>query len=221
MADALQTNDADDLGDVLSSIRRLIAQDDDAPPPTSTEAEPVVLFTAPPADAVVATDQPVPVTGVNVDLALDGDTLAPLRPLPSRPAVPQPRIIPAHTHVATATRVDADISAKPALTAATLQQEQATVSNMTSIALQTEITTERTTAVAERSFDKPRKDAQDLNLFATEEVVIPVNASLPGLIRNVLAEEMQGEMGDRMTRNLRKLIRAEIAMALHEAAQRN
>ena len=39
-------------------------------------------------------------------------------------------------------------------------------------------------------------------------------ALLRALIRDVLREELQGAMGERVTRNLRKLIRAEIARAL-------
>ena len=37
---------------------------------------------------------------------------------------------------------------------------------------------------------------------------------LRDLIREVLREELHGELGERITRNLRKLVRAEIARAL-------
>lgn len=40
------------------------------------------------------------------------------------------------------------------------------------------------------------------------------DAALRDLIRDVLREELQGAMGERVTRNLRKLVRAEIARAL-------
>ena len=37
---------------------------------------------------------------------------------------------------------------------------------------------------------------------------------LRDLIRDVLREELQGELGERITRNVRKLVRAELARAL-------
>lgn len=40
------------------------------------------------------------------------------------------------------------------------------------------------------------------------------DAMMRALIRDVLREELQGDMGERVTRNLRKLVRAEIARAL-------
>lgn len=40
--------------------------------------------------------------------------------------------------------------------------------------------------------------------------------SLRGLINGIVREELEGELGDRITRNLRKLIRQEIAKALKE-----
>jgi hypothetical protein len=47
-----------------------------------------------------------------------------------------------------------------------------------------------------------------------EDLLLQDEAVLRALIRDVLREELQGVMGERVTRNLRKLIRAEIARAL-------
>lgn len=46
------------------------------------------------------------------------------------------------------------------------------------------------------------------------DVAMLDDALLRALIRDVLREELQGVMGERVTRNLRKLVRAEIARAL-------
>jgi hypothetical protein len=40
--------------------------------------------------------------------------------------------------------------------------------------------------------------------------------SLRGLINSIVREELEGELGDRINRNLRKLIRREVALALEE-----
>jgi hypothetical protein len=47
-----------------------------------------------------------------------------------------------------------------------------------------------------------------------EDALLQDEDVLRALIRDVLREELQGVMGERVTRNLRKLIRAEIARAL-------
>jgi hypothetical protein len=47
-----------------------------------------------------------------------------------------------------------------------------------------------------------------------EDLLLQDEVVLRALIRDVLREELQGVMGERVTRNLRKLIRAEIARAL-------
>lgn len=50
---------------------------------------------------------------------------------------------------------------------------------------------------------------------ATEEVSLDLDADmLRALIRDVLREELQGNMGERVTRNLRKMVRSELARAL-------
>lgn len=44
--------------------------------------------------------------------------------------------------------------------------------------------------------------------------------ALRGLINAIVREELQGELGDRISRNLRKLIRREIAQMLEDARER-
>lgn len=40
--------------------------------------------------------------------------------------------------------------------------------------------------------------------------------ALRGVVNSIVREELQGEMGDRISRNLRKLVRREIALVLRE-----
>lgn len=61
------------------------------------------------------------------------------------------------------------------------------------------------------------RDTADATVWpegSLDEGLLQNEAVLRALIRDVLREELQGVMGERVTRNLRKLIRAEIARAL-------
>jgi hypothetical protein len=51
---------------------------------------------------------------------------------------------------------------------------------------------------------------------AAADAPILDEASLRGLINTIVREELEGELGDRINRNLRKLIRREIAQVLEE-----
>jgi hypothetical protein len=63
----------------------------------------------------------------------------------------------------------------------------------------------------------PAAAAQDAEDEADEAAAAPVvdldEDVLRELIRDVLREELQGQMGERITRNIRKLVRAELARA--------
>lgn len=65
----------------------------------------------------------------------------------------------------------------------------------------------------ERPFDPPPFDAMqdEAGLSFDEEV-------LRDLVRDLIREELQGQLGERITRNIRKLVRAEVAraMTLHD-----
>jgi hypothetical protein len=51
---------------------------------------------------------------------------------------------------------------------------------------------------------------------ATTDAPILDEQSLRGLINTIVREELEGELGDRINRNLRKLIRREISQILEE-----
>lgn len=57
--------------------------------------------------------------------------------------------------------------------------------------------------------------ADDFVLNESEETELPVDeAMLREIVRDVLREELQGRLGERITRNIRKLVRAEIARVM-------
>jgi hypothetical protein len=69
-----------------------------------------------------------------------------------------------------------------------------------------------------------RAEAEVIAALEAEEEALPTpmptdEAALRALIRDVLREELQGRMGERITTNVRKLVRAEInrLIALHDA----
>ncbi len=58
--------------------------------------------------------------------------------------------------------------------------------------------------------------AEGLGRPAAADAPILDEASLRGVINTIVREELEGELGDRINRNLRKLIRREIAQVLEE-----
>lgn len=59
------------------------------------------------------------------------------------------------------------------------------------------------------------KDADEIVLNEADEGEVPVDeAMLREIVRDVLREELQGRLGERITRNIRKLVRAEIARVM-------
>ncbi len=59
------------------------------------------------------------------------------------------------------------------------------------------------------------QDADEIVLNEADEGEVPVDeAMLREIVRDVLREELQGRLGERITRNIRKLVRAEIARVM-------
>ncbi|MGV6850431.1 MAG: hypothetical protein ACWA5A_18820 [Marinibacterium sp.] len=63
--------------------------------------------------------------------------------------------------------------------------------------------------------DDARREAEEANadIFATDEMVLD-EATLRELVTDIVREELQGALGERITRNVRKLVRREIHRAL-------
>ena len=67
-----------------------------------------------------------------------------------------------------------------------------------------------TVTYMDEDFDE---DADDVELFADDEAILD-EATLRELVTDIVREELQGALGERITRNVRKLVRREINRAL-------
>jgi hypothetical protein len=211
-----------DIEDVLSSIRRLVSDDlrpghvpaaaPQPAPPVSRPAVPRLVLTSalrvsaePPRAAM-----PEPVTKVD-ETPRDGlaDRLAELEALMASQS-PQfedefapPAVLPASVDAASlfdapdAPHAAAGPTPDPVPEAPYIDADPEPVARADGPSPET----------ADYDVVSPADPEDDPTLLQDEDV-------LRALIRDVLREELQGVMGERVTRNLRKLIRAEIARAL-------
>ena len=61
----------------------------------------------------------------------------------------------------------------------------------------------------------PGRSAEALESEEGDDLALPIDeAMLREIVRDVLREELQGRMGERITRNIRKLVRAEIVRVM-------
>jgi hypothetical protein len=61
----------------------------------------------------------------------------------------------------------------------------------------------------------PGRSAEALESEEGADLALPIDeAMLREIVRDVLREELQGRMGERITRNIRKLVRAEIVRVM-------
>ena len=67
-------------------------------------------------------------------------------------------------------------------------------------------------AMAAEAADEGEEDG--LDLFSQDDEAVIDMEMLRDLISDVIREELQGPLGERITRNVRKLVRQEIARAL-------
>ena len=173
---ASSPENSENIGDVLASIRRLIAQDE---------------------------------TGSDSDGMLDG-----LR----RQAITQAQARAAQKPVSEPLRLTSDemVAAKADTETTLLDKEH----DMNHALLTTAFDSAKETATHPQPAPAAGPTAgDDMNLFSMEQRAMPDEAPLRGLTRAALVQEMQGELGTRMTRNLRQLVRSEITAALKEATR--
>ncbi|WP_158659295.1 hypothetical protein [Paracoccus denitrificans] len=248
---------SDNVGDVLASIRRLIAQDgtgcriqnpalngrlpeQDGPPaapiklvqparpPSSTRITPLVLDNS----TLVAPD-PVP----RIEAVGRGETSAELHSTePGRldawpPVPPDKGAAIGATHADRANMAEpsagssgpslfSDIdpgptqSSSPAPTAATPQLEETMLHANASA-------TPINPAAAARAAEAIACDNGEPRLFAPQDQDAPKGTHLRGMIREAIRQELQGEIGDRLSRNLQQMIRHEIEMALRQMCERD
>lgn len=68
-------------------------------------------------------------------------------------------------------------------------------------------------SAADPDVDAPQPDAENVDVIAADEAVLD-EEMLRELVSDIVREELQGALGERITRNVRKLVRREIHRAL-------
>lgn len=186
-----------EIEDVLSSIKKLVTQDTAAAAANTPSAQPDKLVLTP---AFRVVDQPAPPPGEPA--AAKGDA-----PDPAPASLEQ-----------TIAELEAAISAydgtfEPDGGEAPLPEPEARFLKQQDAVVATEMPAEPAEALPDAEPDLAEDDAETPVLASEGEMVLD-EAMLRELITDVLREELQGVLGQRITRNVRKLVRAEIARAL-------
>jgi hypothetical protein len=210
-----------EIEDVLSSIRRLVTQGDAAPAqagkgklvltpafrvaepqPQPVEAEPSAPAPAFSLEQTIAELEAAIASFGGPFEPDEGDATAPDTDAQAQPAFVSVRdapVAPAPTAAEpNTTAPDAEATAQPALASV----REAPV-NPAPIAAEA-----TTTAPAPEAEDQPVLGEDDGEDMVFDE------AMLRELVTDILREELQGALGQRITRNVRKLVRSEIARAL-------
>lgn len=76
-------------------------------------------------------------------------------------------------------------------------------------------------AAAARAAEAIACDNGEPRLFAPQDQDTPKGTHLRGMIREAIRQELQGEIGDRLSRSLQQMIRHEIEMALRQMCERD
>lgn len=202
-----------EIEDVLSSIRRLVSEDHRLPPRVAVKVElPADKLVLTPALRIVPESRP---------------TL----PAPEI-AVPEPSVESAPSHEAAAAVMEAALSTSaedwepdgseaPAIDW-TVEWEVGPASETAKVAT-VEFSSVRSDVPVTESEQEPEAQAEpllddeldplaDLDEGLAEPLVD--EEMIRDIVRQVLREELQGTLGERITRNVRKLVRAEINRAL-------
>lgn len=239
-------HDAESSGDVLSSIRRLIAQEGENPlapavPPTDINAfrqrypRPAA---AGPAPLVLSTDEMIRAEGGGDPKAAPpventfpqhdqggGSAIAPAIPAPAESHDPQQDAGPATAAAQPVAAADGlSHPASPSLDASLAEHMESpdmtqNIDGFTLHAGAEHVFDPIPNAPAPLPAEQSPAEQGDFNLFVMEAGQTEGDRPLKGLIRDALLRELQGEIGNRLTRNMRHLIRIEIAQALREATR--
>lgn len=219
---------AGEIEDVLASIRRLVSQDGRAtrpevPPPAAAAPKPApskLLLT--PALRVVEPARPLPPSPPPAPAAEDDtwadedamaapgpqSTPAPSTPAPSTPAsAAPPRAAPSQA---------AAVAATIARLVPDWEDEGSPPGRLSWVDVAESLEDEPAEPprfVHRAAAAPPPPEPEQPALIATTEDVLD-EAVLREIVREVLREELQGHLGERITRNIRKLVRAEVYRSL-------
>lgn len=200
-----------EIEDVLSSIRRLVSHEDRPAQPTPSASGKLVLTSAlrvdtpaEPGESAAPESAPAPFDPVPSSM-----TVSPAAPEPM-PGTEHPRFADAPLRAPLLTRI-AQAGQVPEAGAATADEPIASAR------------TEPSDTASDSSPDNPL----EATLARLEEVlaIAPVDTpaaedrvidedALAEMVARIVRQELQGELGERITRNIRKLVRAEVAREL-------
>lgn len=255
-----------EIEDVLSSIRRLVAQDPVRAAPRAAEmpqpGSRLILTEAQridPPPAPVETAAPTPAAGLDLDLPAPDfgrleATIAELEAAVSasgggwegeqveeaprasnvtdlygrlafthRPPVEESPVPARSAGLAAADEVapaDAQVMSAPTLTAPSRSgsepaQEAVAAVQAGADDVRVDIEAATASATGETATDEMAADGTAVDDSAVDEAVLD-EAALRALIAQIVREELHGQLGERITAQVRKLVRAEIAKALDE-----
>ena len=171
---------SDNKGDVLASIRRLIAQDDARQPDPAEQLRLAAQYRhAQLLDARMAEEQAAP--RPQPPLVLESDARLP--PRAEDQGGPEP-----------AASSPSAAAAQPAIAARVDTTQLAT--------------------------EAEHETVPDLHLFAPVEDELISSSVMRRMIREAIRDELQGDMGARLSRNLRQVIRGEVEVALRQMLRR-
>ncbi|RDD69669.1 hypothetical protein [Paracoccus versutus] len=230
---------SDNVGDVLASIRRLIAQDgagcripdqalnappaqDEAPPAqtaplprpaSSARITPLVLDSS-----ILVAAEPVndPQAGIPPEPRIFGDWLR--MPPAEEPAAPEARAGRVDAAEAAADHADIEATIQPpgpspeAPTTTILQMEETMLHANASV-------TPINPAAEAQAAEALARDTGEPHLFAPQDKDAQKGTHLRGMIREAIRQELQGEIGNRLSRNLQQMIRHEIELALRQMCE--
>lgn len=206
-----------EIEDVLSSIRRLVSHDDRAPvadpKPASGMTGKLVLTSALRVDDADAPDD-VPATTSPGDSSMSELSDAPTDSSAAENSAAQPAFSAAPGRTSLVARIaqagqqtPADGAASIALELPAQSPEAAPEGPLTQAV--TESALEATLARLEQALSIEAGEAEQPAIDAGDK-----NAALAKLVAEIVRTELQGELGERITRNIRKLVRAEVAREL-------
>jgi hypothetical protein len=195
----------EEIEDVVSSVRRLVApQAQPRPISRLLGTEPLVLTAA---LRVVADAEPPPLA----PLVLEGPlapTLPEAEPEALAQTVPEPDPVPDPAAANTADPADGPVAALPTVEPAAQVRAAAEAGDVVPFPLVAPSPPRAVPDEAIAAAPADEVEAMPADLPALDE------GAVAKLVRAIIREELQGALGERITQNVRKLVRAEINRAL-------
>ena len=204
-----------EIEDVLSSIRRLLSQDNSAAAPARSVVRPVPL----PAPEPVVEAAPEPEVEAASEKVRDADLLLltpaqRIEPASEAPLVLEAPLVAPEDLGEELSRLESSLAQMQAAVAdsgAELEPEEGDPFEADGNEL-----ADLVAGAVEEALEQPFDEEQSDSLFADEMAIAsPIDEDvLRELVTEIIRQELQGALGERITRNVRKLVRREIQRVL-------